>query len=164
VPDHIAHNGVDLDREALESAEIESRYAYARELEIDVEGIEDVAIVNELIAERLNQDLEVVGDENSTATEVDGATDKADPKKVKEVIEELAKKDAAAADEDAGTDAETEKSILDGNVGEVGKSLEGVNTSEELDAFAKAEKEGGDRKGVHTAIEARRKVLTEKSE
>lgn len=57
-----------------------------------------------------------------------------------------------------------DKGILGGNVTQVGESLKSVNTVEELDVLLAEEKEGQNRKGVFSAIEARHKEITEATE
>lgn len=52
-----------------------------------------------------------------------------------------------------------EQKLLSGAIPEVKALLATVASNEELDAFAKAEQEGADRKGVHTAIAERRAAL-----
>lgn len=166
VADHVAHNGVDLDAEATAKAEIQARYDHARDLDIDVDGIDDVAIVNELIKERQNQELEVVGDSPSAP---EGKTTKADPEKVEEVLEEAASPSAPEGGTDSAQDADkfenaTIATLLAKNVSGAKADIEKVKTSEELDEIQAAEKEGDDRKGVNEAIEARRKALTDKNQ
>lgn len=58
-------------------------------------------------------------------------------------------------------DDEVAGKILDGNISEVTERLESVELSEALDHLATVETAGQDRKGVHEAIDARKKVIAQ---
>lgn len=74
---------------------------------------------------------------------------------------------SASGDKKKGEDSQGSDSnvktfpFLEENVGPASEKISKVESVEELDAIAEAEKAGEDRKGVHAAIEGRRAELTE---
>lgn len=58
-------------------------------------------------------------------------------------------------------DDEVAGKILDGNISEVTERLESVELAEALDHLSTVETAGQDRKGVHEAIDARKKVIAQ---